>query len=519
MAYKTLTLQLYRPGSRKRALMDAALLRYSQALQALLDGSREKLSALAASGDAVTQRALLGFVGKDLSKSLNLFRVQPFKDSLKMEFAGIASAYVAQKRRNPAAGYPCVYRDPEQFVPALEALNARFDAGELGRRRYEAETARLLAHTGRFHSLYFARYSDCRDYCLLYDEYKDRFYAKLYLTNRQDAFDAGELPGALSLRTVAPGLPPAPPSPGRRRFVVLPLAFGRKQYDSLRPTLQNPSLLRTARLVKKGGAYYLYVNIACGAGRAAKIASTMGVSRAWGGLHYTVCRKEEILAQGRIALSAQPSQLLHLLANRVAELAEEHASQVVLEAEGGKNDRLGIPAGSARAAEAAAGYILRLPEYKKLSDILSYKLPEKGLPAPIEVSANGLFFTCPVCGARTRRNRITTELFACVECGYASPAASVGSENLARRLSRYQTARVPLYFASKDGATLFFNRTLGFMFPLPQGADKAALYEALQTFLDGASGFERDVKKYGLLQKLRQAPRLRDAVRFVPGRP
>ncbi len=518
MAYKTLTLQLYRPGSRKRALMDAALLRYSRALQALLDGSREKLSALAASKETVTQRALLGLVDKDLSKSLNLFHIQPFKDSLKMEFAGIASAYVAQKRKNPAAGYPDVTCDPDRFVPSLEALNARFDAGELGRRRYEAETARLLAHTGKLHSLYFARYSDCRDYCLLYDEYKDRFYAKLYLANREDAFDAGELPGALSLRVVAPGLPPAPPSPGRQRFVVLPLAFGRKQYDSLRLALQNPALLHTARLVKKGGAYYLCVNIACGTGRASKTASTMGVSRAPGGLHYTVCRKDEILAQGRIALSAQPAQLLHLLANRVAELAGEHASQVVLEAEGGKGDRLTVPAGSARAGEAAAGYILRLPQYKKLSEILSYKLPEKGLPAPIEVSANGLFFTCPLCGGRTRRNRITKELFACVECGYASPAANVGSENLARRLSRYQAARVPLYFAAKDGSTLFFNRALGFAFPLPQGADKAALYGALQRFLSGASGFESDAKKYGLLQKLRRAPRLQDAVRFVPGR-
>ena len=511
MVYRTLMLQLYRPSGRKRDLMDRALLRYSRALQMLMSRYESQIDALARSGERITQKGLLAMIDRKTAKDLNEFRVQPFKDSLKIEFAALAAAYIRQKRGNPGARYPLVYLDAARYRAAVARCIDRLDGGEIGRRTFTSECTRLIGRVGRLRPLYFGRYAVNRDYCLLYDEFKDRFYAKLYLLNAADGLRGRTAAGGLSLCYVAEGLPPMTVPSGKKRYIVVPLAFGKSQEADLKRALEEPRLLHTARLTKRDGRYYLMVNIACEPGPALAAESTMGVSRdPSGGVAYTVCGPGgEILKQGRIAERAGPD-LTYLLCKRIAAVALENRSRVILESNGGKNDRMPVRG-------EAEGAAVSNRRYAALAAILKYKLPEKGLPPPIEVSANGLFLTCPRCAKRTAQNRISDELFACVECGYASEEEWIGSENLAGRLLKYRRDKVPLTVEKQDDTLLFYNKNLGFRCVLPQNVtDYRPMYDELDRYLRSLDGtFQENPRKYAVWKKLRRSPSLRDAVRLV----
>jgi putative transposase len=509
MAYKTLMLQLYRPSRRKCTWMDRALLRYSRALQMLLTRFEYQIDTLAESGAKISQRKLLALIDKKTGKDLNEFHVQPFKDSLKIEFASLAASYIEQKRKNPRARYPLAYLDPADYRAAVSRCIERFEKEETSRGKFKSDCSKVIERAGRLRSLYFGRYAVNRDYCLLYDKFKDRFYAKLYLLNSLDGYFSKTVTSSLSLRYVAKGMPAVSNQAGKKRYVIVPLAFGKRQYEDLKKALENPGLLHTARLTKKKGRYYLMVNMQCEPAPLLSTTSTMGVSRSpFGGLNYTVFdRGGKFLKHGRIAEQAAPNQILYSLCNRIVKTAWENRSQVILEANGGKNDQMPLQ----------DDRCLSNGQYAALTGILKYKLPEKRLPPPVEVSANGLFFTCPRCANRTFRNRISSELFACIECGYASEAEWIGSENLAGRLIKYQRDKVPLTVTKQKDSLLFYNRTLGFECTLPQNVtDYQPMYDELSRYLRDLGGaFQNDPKKYAVWKKLCRSPDLRAAVRLI----
>lgn len=514
MAYKTLMLQIYKPSAAKRARMDEAMLQYSKALQVLLDSCRDEVLALSGSGETVTRRLLLSLIDRDTAKRLNDFAVEPFKDSMKMEFAGIAATFIALHRKNSGTGYPLVFLDDDRYRCAVDALVRRFDGDGMGRKRFENACSRLIGRVERPRSIYFGRYDANREYCLLYDEFKDRFYAKLYLMNRSQAIEKNTVSG-LSLRYVMEGLPPMLNPTGKKRYVVVPLAFGKNQYDDLKKALSHPGILHTARLLKKGKQYYLMVNVECASEPPRTASTTMGVARsASGGLNYTVCDADgRVVEKGSLSAS-DPPQKLFILAKEIVRIAGSHVSQVVLEANGGKNDRLLFK-------RDASDTPIANRQYARMADILKYKLPEKRLPPPVEVSANGLFCTCPVCDGNTRRNRVSREIFACIRCGYASEAEWIGSLNLARRLMKYRRDKVPVYVMEKENNLTFYNKSLDFECVLPQNiTDYSQMYEELSLLVRNAGEeFERNSQKYAVLKKLRQSPHIRDAVRIEFRRP
>lgn len=398
-------LQIYKPSRAKKAILDQALLNYAKALQFLLDKFHDVLADLTISKDRVSRRMLLALIDKETAKKLNDYHVQPFKDSLKIDFAQTAATYIAQKRKNPNTGYPSL----------------------------------ALASLSELHSLYFGRYAFNRDYCLLYDEHSRRFYAKLYLLNQaQSRRDQEAAPGRLRLRYVGPEFSPMLNQPGKKRYLVVPLAMGLKQYNDLQKALDNPSLLSTARISKKDNQYYLMVAIKCATEPPLESKTTMGVARnAEGGLHYTIYASTgEILDDGSLH-SDVANQKLFILAGRIVKIAAKYQAKVILEANGGKSDKVLTHSDGTRAP--LAPY-----QYKKLVDILAYKLPENRLPSPVKVSANALYWTCPQCGNRTQRNCLSREIFACIECGFASALENVGSTNLARRLEKYAADKVSI---------------------------------------------------------------------------
>lgn len=512
MIYKTLMLQLYRPSKHKCALIDYAILQYSQALQMLISRYEYQIDALAESGARISKKKMLALIDKKALEELNRFRVQPFKDSLKIEFAALAASYVEQKQNNPGARYPLAYLDAAHYRAAVSSCIDSWENGEMSRRTFEIECSKLMDRSGRMRSLYFGRYAANRDYCLLYDRFKDRFYAKLYLLNAADGYLNQTTTSGLSLQYLADGTPPMTDRDRKKRYIVVPLAFGKRQYGDLKRALENPGILHTARLTKRDGRYFLMVNIACEGPSSCSVVSTMGVSRSpSGGVAYTICDLDgKLLEQGRVDQEVEPCQSVYVLSKQIVEIAKKNCSQVILEAKGGRNDRMLVqPTSNDR--------LIPNRQYTALAKILKYKLPEQRLPQPIEVSANSLFFTCPRCANRTARNRISDELFACIECGYASETEWIGSENLASRLVKYQRDKVPLTVSKKGNSLVFYNKNLGFQCVLPRNVtDYRPMYDALNQYLQSLDGiFQEDTQKYAVWKKLRQARDIRDAVRLI----
>lgn len=475
MAYKTLMLQIYKPSGLKKDILDQALLNYSKALQFLLEKYKSDIENFSESGGQVSRGMLLALIDKDTVRKLNEFNVQPFKDSLKIDFVQTAATYIAQKKKEKNTGYPNLFVDSQ---------------------------------TG-LHSLYFGRYAVNRDYCLLYDQVTDRFYAKLYLLNLAQSHHCQANLGRLSLRYVFKELSPMVNQAGKKRYLIVPLAMGRKQYNELKKTLNNPSILRTARISKKNNKYYLMVNIECAVEQPIKTITTMGVARnAKGGLHYTICAQNgEIVDEGCL-YSDRADQRLFILAGNIIKIATEHQAKVILEASGGKNDKVIHSDGSEGP--------LTTYQYKRLVKILEYKLPEKRLPPPVQVSANALYWTCPQCGNRTHRNCLSSEIFACIECGFASASEVIGSTNLARRLEKYASDKVPIYVADTLSGRLYYNNNIDFKCVLPSDStNQEKIFYELSLLVHAYNQFEKDTKKYAILKKLINSPSMRDVIRIV----
>lgn len=502
MIFKTLTLEIYKPSRRKRNIIDTSMRNYSKALEWLFEYYKEDIKKAAASEHGANRSELLSILGKDALKEINKFDIQPFKDSIKMEFASIASAYMAQLKKGNA-GYPCVTLSDEQYKSGMESIIDGYTAGSISKKCFEKSSASLIAHAGRLHMLYFGRYSKNRDYCLLYDSVSDRFFAKLYMLNYANRIKGSSGLNGKILKYIAPGLPVAEPENDDRRYLVLPLAFGRYQKEQLMRSLASPGILHTARIVRRGGRYFLLLNIECEQGQRIKPVTTIGIARSIDGLQYTIHGK----TSKKINISDSSKSQFYAISAEIVKIAVKNRCQVVLESNGGKNDALAV------FGETPA---LSKSQYARLSKILSYKLPEAGLPAPVEVSANGLYNTCPLCGCNTNKNRIAKDIFACIECGYACPTELIGSAGLAARLDKYKKDKIPIYYRTIDNKVMFFNKTLDFecCIDVKQNSFTQLYYELNLLSHSNLSGGTK--RKYSMLKKLREASDVGEVIRLVP---
>lgn len=506
--YKTLTLRLHQPDRQKRALIDAALLSYTRALEQLLRHGKKQAVALARTKQRVTRAQVLTLADAGTLKALNIYAIQPFKDALKQDFCSIVLGFIARwQKTNGRAGYPCVRLEPEEADERVHTLLERYDRGDVSDSDAERQLSSLLSHSGRVHPLYFGRYAARRDYCLLYDPDTGRFYVKLYLLNAQNRMPA-PLPGRV-LRVVAPGLPPARETGATRRFIVVPLAFGKEQEAVLRQALNRPQILRTARLVRRNDAYFLVLSVEVFCQACIVPQTTMGVARTFGGLTCTVCDTDGQVVENVTLPSAANRVELFRLANNITTRARSARAQVVLEADGGRGDGLISQNDTARASAFSVW------DYMRLGQMLCYKLLEAGLPPPVFVSGSGIYAACPRCGTVTRRNRLSAKMFACVSCGYAASSQFVGSRNLACKLRKYADNKVPVYVRVENGMHHFYNKTLGFSCTLPaNGGDATVLYE-LSLLTKGRQAEWYDGKKYAMFCKLRAAKNIRDVIRWV----
>ncbi|MEA4854605.1 MAG: hypothetical protein VB082_10100 [Christensenella sp.] len=443
MVIKTLALQIHKPSKTKRDIMDGAIQRYNRALGYLLCHTKDKIPEIKKEmeeGNAYLTKRITSLLSKELMEKLNRFGVQPFKDSLKLDYAMGMVTWLALQRSQKNLRYPQMINTSAQVDKYFYEIVASYDGGEISRRELERELRRIY-HSYSFQKpLLFGRYAKQRDYCLLYDEKAERFYAKVYLMGvKSEERRGGILRNRPGLRYVTKDGGMLEEDNKHERYLVLPLSFGKKQYEILKEGLADPSIFKTARLCRKNGDYYLMVNVDCRTEILRKPTAFMGIVRGLSdAVYFTVTDKEgKLLEEGATVLDGTPSKnTFHVAAHALLGTAQKYNAQIITYRLGEIGDGL---SGEAVFPSLTAG------QFHKLMTMVSYKAELAGLAKPVIVSPRGLFYTCPRCGANTWKNRFLKDKFLCVRCGYAGGLEKTGSLNAARRLLQYREKRLPFY--------------------------------------------------------------------------
>lgn len=444
MGMRTITLKLHKPSKRKQEIIEKAMVNYTAGFRFLLDRAWEQLRTIEdkfrEERGGYRAARISKWVDASLGKELNRFGIEPFKDSLKMDFGMVMAGYLNLKSIQQNVSFPAISLNSRESDEAYEEIHSWLMDGKMTLQEYIRRLDWIERKRNCQKPIFFCRYAPNRDYCLLYDAQKKRYYAKLYLMNAKDGqrkrLESSTGKELLYIhesgKTFVPGV-------RAERFILVPLAFGKFQEQYLLKALENPGILKTARLYKRSGEYYLSVSVDLGTPERLSVKAHLGVARGLDHvLNYTVCDGSGfIVAQGSLELpgrtAGKPTDFsvheIHILANQVADLAEKYKAQTVLCKFDDKSDRIrwhrrDLP-------------LMGCKDYNTLGRLLAYKLEGRGLPPPILVSPVGIFYTCPRCGTHCKANRFSRDLFICTACGHAANIEQVGGENLARRLMKY----------------------------------------------------------------------------------
>ncbi len=412
---RTILLKLYKPSKSKVKIIDEAMINYNKAYRYLLEKAYENVEEISQNYKDNKGRYRASNISKwidsDLSRELNKFDVQPFKDALKLEIGMNLASFLSLRSMQTK----CRPKDSRPDIPDnLELQNLR--------------------------PIYFCRYDTCRSYCLLYDRETDRYFVKLYLLNSHNAKGVGSTGlRHCHLQYIFSKGGFLEDSRKKETFIIVPLSFGKYQEQFLRKAISDPGIIRTAKLIFKKGCYYMAVSIDNGMETSIKTETYMGISRGINNaLNYTIMDLEGVVVkQGHIVKDGLktpiPSNKLHMAANSLLDLACRYKSQVLVQNLYERGDGLGRQDGIQ-----AIQPVYKFRDYIHLSQVLEYKLPQKGLPVPVKVSSTDIFHTCHKCGCSARRNRLTPDIFICTQCGAAIDIDRLGSINLAGKLIKYR---------------------------------------------------------------------------------
>lgn len=455
MGHIAVTMKLHRPGTGKRVQLENAMARYDESFRWLTVQASERLDEFHVFADkgqlARSARALRSWVDRDMSRQLNRFGVEPFKDALKNDFAAWMAGYLARRERNPKA----------RFVPA------------------------------RQRALLFCRYDTKRDWCLLYNPETDRFFAKLYLANRDGSVPNRHAGTDVKLIHVHRDRTPLADASRMIRYLIVPLAFGKRQEVLLKEAIRSPEQFRSARLVKRNGAFYLIASMETDLPTASVQPNRIGFSRAMdAAFSWTVAGPDaRVTASGMEPMPVHAlradgiwhANAMHALANRMVALCRTHDAQAVIAPLARKGDHLHWVDDQ----DVLCGPRIDGRTWNRILDMARYKMPMQGLPVPIPVSPNNMFRTCPACGNATRRNRMSRAWFLCVHCGHTQALDEVGSLNLSRRLQQYEKSPVPVIMQDTPDGLRFRQAALGLDVTLrrPESGDPMPCMLALDGIL------------------------------------
>jgi putative transposase len=520
MGMRTVVLKLHKPGKAKKDIIDKALLDYNKALDFLFEKGTSELPAMTEKYGGKDSRynamALSKWIDSDISRELNQYDVQPFKDSLKLEFGIAAESCLRSGNHFPG-----------------QAIQSR--------------------------PIYFCRYDTKRSYCLLYDNTKDRYYAKLYLLNGAHTRAISGVSGYGGRLVHIHRDGSILERSGRREaFIIVPLEFGKWQEKILKEAADKPGNFKTARLFKKNGGYYLAVSIETGESENIRTSTFMGVSRGIkSSLNYMVVDEEgKILEQGpvfhteqsrsqgavfhseqsrsqgagnwAVSVRNKPDPVsglagisvneLHEAANFIVDKAYLYKARVIVQNLPGRSDRLGWAENGQERVQPE----YRQQDYKRLIRLLDYKLPWKCLPKPVKVSSVGIFYSCPECGFHSKSNRLNWDFFICTRCGMAMEIDRLGSLNLARRLIDYNSSKIKITVIRAEEGVNFANRILGLdLFSYYQENQLMELKDEIEGIMkrteeEGMASNERaQAARSSMVRKLRGAERFMDLIEYI----
>lgn len=474
--FLTIALKLYKPSLNKRIIIDEAMANYARAFRYLLESAYNEI-------DTITERYVDGkgrykassiskWVDGDLDKDLNTFSIEPFKDSIKIDFAATIAGYLNARAKGKCVNYPSVY--------------------------------------GHERPIFFCRCSSKRNYSLLYNAEKDRYYAKIYLMNvkndkrkRPEKFEGKVLTYLNRNKDIFKE------KGGKRSFLMFPLAFGGYQEKYLKDAMEKTDIIKTARLIRCKDQYFLSINILKENAEAISVVNYMGVAR---GLE-NVVNYSIVDGEGKLLFqdfeekqSCIKVDKLHAIANHLVKVAKKNNCQVIMENIIGKNDRLSWKEADGKKYMPITNYI----QYNELVNIMNYKLRSNGLPAVIKVGSIGIFHTCPYCGVNSKGNRFSKEMLMCISCGSTMDIEKVGSLNLARRLIKNKRDKIKIKVEETNRGLKFTNNDLDFEYypSNPYDCSEEFLNEIEKSIKNFYDNIDEELKKstfkkkYSLIKKI-----------------
>ncbi|MEG2541763.1 MAG: hypothetical protein RSA64_00830 [Christensenellaceae bacterium] len=453
MVIKTIVCKIHKPSKTKQQIMDGAINQYNEALDYLLKNTQKNIAQVEEEikgGGACLSKRLTSTLDKTILNELNSFGVQPFKDALKLEYAMTMIAYLSLKKTQKNAKYPSLSIDDNAFNEAFWDMVQSYDAHQIGRKALHIQMDRAYTKFGVKKPLLFGRYAKNRDYCLLYDKENDRFYAKLYLMNVKDEHRRKNIRRSQNeLVYVFYDYEKLEKDNKHERYIVVPLSFGKKQWEILKEGLGNPKIFKTARLEKKKDAYYLQINVECAVPKAKEHDTFLGLTRSLvGAAAYTICTKDGAeLTHDKIKNSSD----FHIIANAVVKQASKYNSQIITYKLGAIGDKLSYQGAYAH---------LTAGEFNKLVSMISYKAELAGLKKPVMISPRGIFYTCSQCGTNTYRNRFMQDKFLCVVCGKSGDLEKIGGMNTARKILKYNDTMLQFTAYEQGDKILLENKIL-----------------------------------------------------------
>jgi putative transposase len=212
MGFRTIHLKLHNPGKAKQSVIETSFLNYNNAFDYLLQKAHADIDRIEngyrTKKGTYSTLALSKWVDKDLSKEINRFDIQPFKDSLKLDLGMALANYFVQKKSNPEIPFPHSH--------------------------------------GKSRPIYFCRYDTKRSFCLLYDNENDKYFVKLFLMNTKGAKLRSNTTINRELTYIFKNHDTVKPLK-KETFIIMPLSFGKWQEEMLKKAIDNPGILRTKK--------------------------------------------------------------------------------------------------------------------------------------------------------------------------------------------------------------------------------------------------------------------------------
>ena len=491
MPYYTVSLKLLTPTTSKKQQLDQAMDRYAMAFERLLRCIKNELH----EGSSYNKMDLTRLVNEYLPM-LDDLGIQPFKDALKRDVVKTVHLYLVQKQKRKHSRYPMLQSNSED-------LKKRLDSGDL----ISAKNLDFwLDRYQKRRPLLFCRYSETRNYALLYDAHKDRYYAKLYLFNAQQAkrilpITQGNLQYVTSKKTLKQSNRPY-------CYQLCPLVIGTWQKQHLTWLEEKRAVAKSAELVERNGDYFLNVRLWIEPKLLDIPKMTLGVCR---GIEHTVCyalcsEQGQTLRTGYLQENADEEMEKRLL-QKILALSQKHHAQIVLANLVTRNDRL----------DTFASPQLSVRSYNRLVAKIRYQTELQGMPPAIVVSARGLFSRCPECGTIRQENRMNDRIFLCTCCGHVEQLETVGAENLASKLAQYRKDKLTIYYEIQEKKIIFSLPQIDFLHctgngPKAKESCILALKEWMETQEQGA--MLPSVQK-NIYQKLKHTCPMEDALQFV----